>query len=378
MPDLETEIAILGAGCAGLSAAVEILSLLPQANISIFDSRQSFDDDRTWCFFETDAHRWAQKATAAWRLIEVKNAGQQQAVHLDNHAYCCLPASTFYDEALRIVSTGPNTQLVLGAEVSAVSRRRDGCRITAGGQRIQARLTIDARNRRRWPHNALLQHFVGWELEATRDCFDPNVATLMDFDCGQRDGIEFLYVLPFSGRRALVEATILGDALLPLEAYRQRIRDYLADRWGLAAGSLQVLREEKGVIPMSADIGCEAWGGDYLQIGIDGGAARPSSGYAFAAIQRQAAAIANHLAVHGALPNAIATRPRYLTWMDRVFLRVLQDDPRMGPQLFSRLASALPDDRLARFMSDAPRLRDLVDVVMAMPKLPFIQKALGV
>ncbi|NDA64318.1 MAG: lycopene cyclase, partial [Chitinophagia bacterium] len=51
----------------------------------------------------------------------------------------------------------------------------------------------------------LLQHFKGWMIETSEDCFDPDKATFMDFRVSQQSGTTFVYVLPVTNRRALVE-----------------------------------------------------------------------------------------------------------------------------------------------------------------------------
>jgi lycopene beta-cyclase len=57
---------------------------------------------------------------------------------------------------------------------------------------------------------SLLQHFVGWEIEAESEIFNPERAVFMDFDLPQKNGVTFMYVLPFSKKRALVEYTLFS------------------------------------------------------------------------------------------------------------------------------------------------------------------------
>jgi hypothetical protein len=48
------EFVILGAGCAGLSLCHYLLEEGIDAPILIVDRRASFDDDRTWCFWDVE------------------------------------------------------------------------------------------------------------------------------------------------------------------------------------------------------------------------------------------------------------------------------------------------------------------------------------
>ena len=136
----------------------------------------------------------------------------------------------------------------------------------------------------------LLQHFVGWEIEAERDVFDPEVVEMMDFAAAQARGLYFTYVLPFSRRRALVEATYISAAPLPAAQYEADIRDYLARKHGLV--DFAVLFREAGQIPMSTRPLRPRSSPRVINIGLRGGLAKASTGYAFDAIQTFSAELA--------------------------------------------------------------------------------------
>ena len=53
----------------------------------------------------------------------------------------------------------------------------------------------------------LKQHFIGWTIETKSKSFDDNKITFMDFSVDQKDEIRFMYILPFSKNKALVEYT---------------------------------------------------------------------------------------------------------------------------------------------------------------------------
>ena len=64
-------------------------------------------------------------------------------------------------------------------------------------------------------------------------------------------------------------------------------------------------------------------------------------------------------------------------WMDKVFLRKIASNPALAPQLFMSLAGKVHPDRLLRFLTDRPGIRDLLAVMLALPKLPLIRCALA-
>lgn len=76
-----------------------------------------------------------------------------------------------------------------------------------------------------------------------------------------------------------------------------------------------------------------------FRVGTAGGATRPSTGYTFSGVGRQAAAIAEAL-VHDRVPvPPVPHRPRHLA-MDAVMLRALDSGRVSGADFFTRLFSA--------------------------------------
>ena len=112
-------------------------------------------------------------------------------------------------------------------------------------------------------------------------------------------------------------------------------------------------------------------------IGGNGGAIRPSSGYAFPFIQKQVASVAEALAADTLPVGAINPHAALDLWMDDLFLAVLRHDPRHAPTLFLAMARALTGDEMARFLSGHADHRLRAKVILAMPKWPFLKALLS-
>ena len=93
------------------------------------------------------------------------------------------------------------------------------------------------------------QKFVGLELDLDRD--GPwEVPIVMDATVSQADGFRFVYVLPFSRRRVLIEDTVYAeDGAVDVAAFERRVLDY-AERHGV--GVRAVIRREVGVLPLTS------------------------------------------------------------------------------------------------------------------------------
>ena len=186
----------------------------------------------------------------------------------------------------------------------------------------------------------------------------------MDFRVSQENGIHFMYVLTYDAFTALVESTFFSPSAHHEEIYDTAITDYLQRFYNLT--DFKVTNSEIGVIPMGNVTPYDS--NPFLyNIGSNAGAVRPSSGYAFSFIQKQIMQFLNS-----------NTKPRtphkkYDLWMDKVFLEVLESNPKRAPQLFFKLAQALNGDSFARFLSGEAKIMDYISVISSMPKWLFLK-----
>ncbi|MEL6714457.1 MAG: lycopene cyclase family protein [Planctomycetota bacterium] len=377
------DLVIVGGGCAGLSLA----TLLADAGeacprVLIVERRAAYERDRTWCGWSSGSHRFSACADRSWSRWAVR-AGGDTAIHAaTDHVYEHIPSDAFYTEALAAIRANPRVRLELGAELVDVQERGDRVELALPNGPVTARTVVDTRPvprpvRRAGDGAVLLQHFTGWEVELVAPLADPETVTLMDFDVDQEGGLHFMYVLPLGPRRALVESTVLSASVLPRDWYERRIETYVSERLGTSIARVEY--SEAGAIPMyvGASAPGESAAGTIVRAGTAGGAVRASSGYAFHAIQRDAAHLAEQV-----LGGATELRPRARGgldgWMDRVFLAFLERSPERAPDAFLRLAQGVEADVFARFMMERCRTLDRLRVVGCMPKVPFAREALAI
>ena len=110
-----------------------------------------------------------------------------------------------------------------------------------------------------------------------------------------------------------------------------------------------------------------------IPVGTAAGTVRPSSGYAFVRTQLQVAALAARVAE--GIPSAVPVGRDRDVFLDRVFLNVLQHAPEAFSRNLMMLAKRLSGDRFARFMMDAASPVDLLGMIAALPKPPFVRGA---
>jgi lycopene beta-cyclase len=369
---LDADVIILGGGCAGLSLAVALGQRASHLRVKTVESRSQYERDRTWCFWNTAPHPFSAGVTHRWHSWRVRNAGTEALQQSRHYAYECLPADRFYDLAAdQLRSAGQ--ELLLGVDVQAVRQDEGACAVETTQGVLRSRWIFDSRPRnpyalRPW----LLQRFAGWHVRTTRPCFDPSVVDLMDFQPGTEHGRTlFFYVLPFSPTEALVEATYLDDPTLPPADAEAALRQYLHP---LCGDAYEVLYREAAVLPMGERHHPTATEGRVFEIGARGGRIKASSGYAFQRIQRQSAALADALRDGSDLPQRF--EPHFYAVLDRIFLAAQRRSPDRVASYFMTMFRKLPADVLVRFLSENASLREVLQVMLALPKADFISAAL--
>lgn len=426
------DIVIAGAGCAGLSLAVHLAERgLGSRRVLVVDPRTSHDRDRTWCYWDVTPHPFEAAVTHRWTRWRVATPTGDVTVGSHRYAYCHLPSDAFYRHALDRLAREGGVELRLGSSVTSLEPDADGVTVRTADGDVRCGLAFDSRPPRlpAFPPAGeirLLQHFKGVLIRSHRRAFDPTTVTLMDFAIpapaatppdgaapgggaltrsrssrprrhgitvdrqlvGTAPGVQrspdaptqpadagahFVYVLPYDEHTALVEDTWMSATTLEEADYDRTLDAYLRSTLGL--DRWDILDEERGVLPMTTERLAPKVASRVVPIGLRGGAARPSTGYAFLAIQRASAAL-TPLALAGAPLRPPAPQPALLDRMDRVFLSVLARHPDRAASLFLGMFRDANPDRLIRFLSATATLGDLLAVMRANPALPFLREAL--
>ncbi len=372
------DLVIFGGGCAGLSLSMALAAqggLCPRT--LVIETRTEYTNDRTWCYWKDRSALAPCPAQHGWQTMRVAHAGQSVVLDCGSTPYQMVAAQDFYAAAQALIGQQPKMALSLGTSVICEPSRSDGVwniRTSAGD--VTARSVVDTRPPQlpRRDGATLWQSFYGQEIECSAAVFDPLALDLMNFLAPNARDVPFVYVLPVTATRALIEITVFGATPLAPQELSARLEAALAQRVGNAA--FTTLRSEHGILPMGLTEIPRLAHTSYARVGVMAGGARPGTGYAFQRIQRWAGECA-HALVSCGQPVGHRPDPLPLRVMDQIFLDVLRANPRRGGAIFFSLFSRADPARVIRFLSGSAGVVDSLAVVAAMPVLPFARAALA-
>jgi lycopene beta-cyclase len=369
------DLVILGGGCAGLSLAMRLAALGTRCpRTLVIEKRSAYTNDRTWCFWGESSKRVAHLVRHRWQRITLRDAGRLVAVDCTAMPYQMITAEAFYQDALRVIAESGRIDLATGVVLSSEPLKVGNEWKIATNQGVwNSAKVVDTRPPSQPEIGAALlwQSFYGCEIESDRELFDAGCAELMHFTPGPADRVNFNYLLPFSSRRALVEATVFGVQPVGRAQLERELRSALHRQ--TSDSGFRVLRTESGILPMGGLRPAKALGAAYAKAGLGAGAGRASTGYAFQRIQRWADHSA-HVLSRGGLPLNHPSDPALLRALDYLFVSVLRSWPNAAPALFLELFERTDTLRLIRFLSDTGTIADYVAVAAALPASLFIRE----
>lgn len=357
--------------------------------------------DRTWCSWvprgsaaeaelEPAVHRW-------WPTVQVVAPdGTAAELDLAPLRYAMVRGEDYYAHVAGLVDLARERGALqlehLPVAALGVEEDSSATRVVLPEGALVAPVVLDSRPAppARPGASSLVQHFLGQRVRGREGSVDPDRAVLMDFSVPQPEvGLAFGYCLPSDTATALVEHTAFVPEPLGAAEQAAALAEHLPRALGTTTSAdLVVEHVETGAIPMTdapfpqrppAPPGLRR--SRVVRLGTAGGAVRPSTGYAFTAMQRAARAVAGQLAagVPGDRLEVPHPYPRRHAWMDALVLRALLDGPRRGgldgPEFFVRLFARNPPQRVLRFLDGLTGPGEELALMATSPRGPMLRAA---
>lgn len=342
--------------------------------ILIVDKEEKKRNDRTWCFWETQPGLFESVVYHRWDKVWFYGEKVSKLLDLLPFQYKLVRGIDFYDYSFNLIRQQNNIDIRVG-EINEIVSKGDDTFLMMEDEKIPAKyifnsILFDKPVLKKKEHY-LLQHFKGWVVETDQPVFKPKEATLMDFRVNQDNGTTFVYVMPFSEKKALIEYTVFNEKLLSDQQYDEGLWSYI--HYVLQVSSYKVSESEFGVIPMT-NHRFPVSSQNIINIGTAGGQTKASSGYTFRFIQKHSAAIVENLE-NGKHPAVKSGAGRF-HFYDSILLRILKERKLPGKNIFTDLFQKNKPQRLLRFLDNESSLGEELKIISSLPTLPFLKAAL--
>lgn len=378
MNQTEFDIIIAGGGAAGLSLLWQLISspVLGNKQILVLDKDLTPRDDKTWCFWDGKHFPLKNLIHHTWDELSVKTDKHDEAEFLKNYKYHCVRSFEYSQYILNKADHKSNVHFLEAPILEMKSENGEGVVLTEAAQftapLIFQSIISTPSYESAAVDNSLIQHFLGWEITTDSPIFDPKKALLMDFDVPQMNGVTFMYVLPFSKNRALIEYTVFSEKVLPKTRYKKQIDNYITDRFGLSKENFKVEREEFGKIPMEDKTFNPWYCENIYSIGSVGGQTKPTTGYTFTRIQSQCQKIIHSMENNLPLPEEWMSAYRFRVY-DMMLLSLLKNEPETSINIFGELFKRNSFDRILHFLDEKTSVMQEISIFSSLPYLPFLK-----
>ncbi len=367
---------ITGAGCAGLSLLIRMIDSgkFADRRILLVDKAEKIKNDRTWCFWETKNDIFESIVYKHWSKMWFHDINFSKLLEISPYQYKMIRGIDFYNYCFNIIRKQKNIDIVYG-DVHTIKNENNKAVLVLNNTSIEADYIFNSilfeKPGMKKSEHFLLQHFKGWIIETPESSFNPEEATMMDFRVEQQDGTTFVYVMPFTETKALVEYTLFTKNLLEQQQYDEALKKHIAEYLNIEKYS--ILEQEFGVIPMT-NHKFPSNQNKIINIGTAGGQTKGSSGYTFKFIQKNSKAIVDQLIKSGS--PIINTSSKRFQFYDSILLNVLANQKLSGRQIFTPIIKKNKPQHLLRFMDNESSFSEDLKIISSLPTLPFLKAAL--
>ncbi|MFM8596811.1 MAG: beta-carotene 15,15'-dioxygenase, Brp/Blh family [Flavobacteriales bacterium] len=365
MSELQTtyDYAFIGMGCANSLILMELNrhGLLANKRIVIYEPAQKVANDRTFCFWlEPDklkALALDQLVTHSWSFVRL-NALEAQPLGGKNYYY--LRSDNLY---LSI------RNLLKDIDVTWIEQQLDGYPKNLGAFVFDSRPPLFEKQNRQQVR--LEQSFYGWLVQTDKPIFNPAVFTMMDFSIPQNNQTQFMYVLPFTHNKALIEPTRFGQALISEAEAATIIENFLTDN----KTSYEVLEKEQGCIPMcSAALQKENLPKNWIRTGAGSGQLKPSTGYSFVRNLEDSTQIVKSILEKSEVKRRVSAQR--FKYYDRLLLLILARFPSKGKMIFSQLFNRNKAEDVLQFLDERSSIAHDIKIMKSLPIMLFLSAAI--
>jgi lycopene beta-cyclase len=341
------DLAIVGAGAAGLQLLYEYLQLADNIDKKVLLIDSGDRSKKSWCFWSTESQTsFPFLVENSWSKIHYRSSkGKSKTEEIDHLQYHYISSERFFSYFFdKYIPDHSQITWVKGL-VKELTTEEQVVQITLEDEQVFVANKVGDSSIKPTTQSAkpmVFQHFWGKFVEFDSDILDNQAVTLMDFSQKQTNAAlsVFHYILPFSSRKALIETTVFSTEAYNEKEYEKCWNQYMQENY--AGQPFQIVGDERGTIPM-IQIQSQHQSGQIFPIGTAAGQVKPSTGYAFTRMHQDAREKVNQ--------RKAARKNRY-SFYDSILLHMIQTENKAIPHVMDRLFSKMKYVNILLFLDE--------------------------
>jgi lycopene beta-cyclase len=379
---MDYDIIFTGGGAAALMLLYKMTKdeTLSQKKILVIDKEKKDTNNRSWSFWTNQKTDFDILVYKEWQKVRFIAPKIDKTDTLNSLKYKMIRGIDFYNFINAKLSEFENIEF-LQAEVNSVKSISDTeaeVKLTEEFESktfnseyvFDSRFTKEDIPPKSNEYHSLLQHFFGYVVETDEPIFDTETAQLFDMRLPQRDAVEFVYILPFSPTKALVEYTLFsGELLENKELYKVRLETYIATKTKVEG--YRILEEEYGVIPMTDFKFEQPQVKNIIYLGTKAGRVKPSTGYAFLRMYRDAECRVNAWKKTGKPHYEEKFNKQFETY-DKMILNIMERNPSAIQHIFTDMFQNNSIERVLLFLDEQTDFLTDLKIMASVPSVPFL------
>ena len=362
----------IGGGLSGLMTAYYMCQdvFFKEKSILILDKSPKNTNDKTWCYWHDSKDDWDFLAYKKWNQVLFRSDVFSKIFSIEPYQYKMIRSIDFYEFVIGELQKNECVSFIYD-EISEISENAKEIIVTGkqasytGKQAFNSLLNIANLEQASNLYPYLKQHFVGWFIQTPKAVFNEDLVTFMDFSIPQQNNTRFIYILPFTENKALVEYTLFSNELLPFEEYEKGIEDYLKS---FGIDSYTILEKEQGNIPMTAYSFQQKNTKRLWYIGSAGGWTKASTGYTFYNTAKESKNLIENLK-----GDSVKQTPKRHAFYDAIFIEVLYHYNYLGRKIFTSLFKKNTIQSLFSFLNSESDIYTELKIIASAPTLPFLK-----
>ena len=365
----------------GASASLLLLelnrnNLLDGASVLLIDQEKKTKNDKTFCFWAEDEDPISNKLrdliSHSWNSMTLSDSTEINLFPLKYNHISSLDLYQKIDE----LAIQFNWQK-LTTKIKDISSDEISPFITIDGNLIRANRIFDSRSpvylKPKNDEIHIYQSFVGWLIETKSEINQAHVIRFMDFRIDQQNHTQFVYVLPFSKNKLLVEITRFGLEIMKESDVDFLLHQYIESNFG----AYTKLDLEIGCIPMSqSEIQNDSHHGVVL-LGARNYSIKPSTGYAFKNMYYHAKSIAESIKKNADIVDLNINHKQAFKsrfgFYDALLLDILKNNPHEGKGIFVELFEKVETKKILKFLDEKTTIKEDISIFYKIKWSPFLK-----